>query len=137
MSVPRAVLDTNVVISGIFFGGVPGRILTAWQAERFALAASPAILTEYRRVAAELASRTKPIAAGAVLDVLTIHAEIVEDQASSRALCRDPHDDKFLLCAAAARAVLVSGDRDLLTADGVLGVRVITPRAFLTSIGAG
>ena len=27
----RVVLDTNVALSGIFFGGVPGRILGAWQ----------------------------------------------------------------------------------------------------------
>ena len=26
----RVVLDTNVLVSGIFFGGVPGRILSAW-----------------------------------------------------------------------------------------------------------
>lgn len=134
MSAARAVLDTNVVMSGIFFGGVPGRILAAWQAKRFSLAASPAILAEYRRVGAALASRAKPLDIGHILDLLTIHAEIVEDQTSPHALCRDPHDDKFLLCAAAARAVLVSGDRDLLAADGVLGVRVITPRVFLTGM---
>jgi hypothetical protein len=27
----RAVLDTNVLLSAIFFGGVPGRILATWQ----------------------------------------------------------------------------------------------------------
>lgn len=26
----RVVVDTNVLMSGIFFGGVPGRILGAW-----------------------------------------------------------------------------------------------------------
>lgn len=28
----RVVLDTNVVVSGVFFGGVPGKILSAWSA---------------------------------------------------------------------------------------------------------
>jgi predicted nucleic acid-binding protein len=27
----KVVLDTNVFVSGIFFGGVPGHILTAWR----------------------------------------------------------------------------------------------------------
>ncbi|HSU93710.1 MAG TPA: hypothetical protein VLI43_08355 [Gemmatimonadaceae bacterium] len=27
----RVILDTNVLLSGIFFGGVPGRLLAAWQ----------------------------------------------------------------------------------------------------------
>lgn len=43
----HAILDTNVLLSGIFFGGVPGRLLTAWQDERLALVLSPAILAEY------------------------------------------------------------------------------------------
>ena len=41
----RAILDTNVLLSGIFFGGVPGRLLTAWQDDRLALVLSPAILS--------------------------------------------------------------------------------------------
>jgi predicted nucleic acid-binding protein len=43
----RVILDTNVLLSGIFFGGVPGRLLTAWQEDRLALVLSPAILAEY------------------------------------------------------------------------------------------
>ena len=41
----RVVLDTDVVISALFFAGLPGRIIDAWIAERFG---------EYRRVAARL-----------------------------------------------------------------------------------
>jgi len=37
----RVVLDTNVLVSGVFFGGVPGRILSAWAAGKmFAALAS-------------------------------------------------------------------------------------------------
>ena len=42
----RVVLDTNVLLSGIFFGGLPGRLLDAWQSGQLALVLSPAILTE-------------------------------------------------------------------------------------------
>jgi uncharacterized protein len=53
----RVVVDTNVVMSGIFFGGVPGRLLEAWTVGRVELVLSPAILHEYRRVGAELAAK--------------------------------------------------------------------------------
>ena len=53
----RVVLDTNVLMSGIFFGGVPGRILGAWAEGRLELVLSPDILAEYRRVGTELTAR--------------------------------------------------------------------------------
>jgi hypothetical protein len=37
----RVVLDTNVLISGIFFGGPPGRILDSWAEGKVALAVRP------------------------------------------------------------------------------------------------
>ena len=37
----RIIVDTNVVMSGIFFGGVPGRILDAWAEGRLELVLSP------------------------------------------------------------------------------------------------
>lgn len=126
----RAVLDTNVVISGIFFGGTPGRILEAWQAGRFRLVTSPAILDEYRRVAKELGARAPGLDIDPIMDLLTIHAEVYADQAMEVPQCRDPDDAKFLLCAEVAGAILVSGDKDLLAIDGRLGVRVLSPAAF-------
>jgi putative PIN family toxin of toxin-antitoxin system len=130
----RTVLDTNVLVSGIFFGGVPGRILDAWASGRFSLVASPSILAEYRRVGQESATFAWDPEFKSVFDLIMLRAELMEDCFSDQPLCRDPADDKFLLCAASAAAVLVSGDRDLLACNGVLGVRVLTPRAFLTLI---
>jgi predicted nucleic acid-binding protein len=52
----RVVLDSNVVLSGVFFGGVPGEILAAWSRGRFDVVVSAAILAEYRRAGEVLAS---------------------------------------------------------------------------------
>jgi len=41
----KVVLDTNVLISGIFFGGLPRTILDAWAEERFELLVSPIPIT--------------------------------------------------------------------------------------------
>lgn len=55
----RVVLDTNVFISGIFFGGIPSKILNAWKNKNVTLIISPAILDEYRRVLLELSTQFK------------------------------------------------------------------------------
>lgn len=129
----RVVLDTNVVVSGVFFGGVPGRILSAWAAGAFVLVLSPTILQEYRRVGRELGKR-HPSAAAAlepVLTLMTTHALIVDAPPLATQVCDDPDDDAFLAAADAARVeVVVTGDRALLRASGWQGIAVSTPRQF-------
>lgn len=53
----KVVVDTNVFISGIFFGGTPYAILDAWRRGRVELTLSPAIMAEYKATAVELAAR--------------------------------------------------------------------------------
>lgn len=53
----KVVVDTNVLVSGIFFGGVPGRVVNAWLQGQVELVLSPSILDEYRRVGRELATK--------------------------------------------------------------------------------
>lgn len=127
----RAILDTNVLLSGIFFGGVPGRLLTAWQDERLALMLSPAILAEYHEAGAELAARHPALAAplDSILTLLAQTATIVDASALAERVSADPDDDKFLACALAARTpLIVSGDKHLLRVSGWCGITVVTPR---------
>jgi len=42
----RVILDTNVLMSAIFFDGIPGEILTATKSGRISLVLSPSILEE-------------------------------------------------------------------------------------------
>ena len=53
----KVVLHTSVLISGIYFGGLPGKILEAWGARRFQLLVSTEILQEYLNVAERLTDR--------------------------------------------------------------------------------
>jgi predicted nucleic acid-binding protein len=53
----RIVLDTNVFVSAVFFGGVPGRILEAWRDGRLQLVLSAAVLDEYQRVGQVLSAQ--------------------------------------------------------------------------------
>lgn len=130
----RVVLDTNVVVSGVFFGGIPGRVLTAWTSGQFALVLSPAILDEYRRVGQELGRRHPALSATfePLLTLVALNATIVDAPALSDPVSVDPDDDKFLAAALAAHAaIIVSGDRDLLDVSGWHDIAVLSPRQFL------
>ncbi len=57
----RVVLDTNVFISGVFFGGIPGQILQAWRDSQIRIVLSEDILKEYADVLDRLEGRYSPI----------------------------------------------------------------------------
>ncbi len=129
----RVVIDTNVLMSGIFFGGVPGRILGAWAEGQLELVLSPDILAEYRRVGAELAVRypEREEALYPVLALVAMNAVLVHAAPLSAPVSPDPDDDKFLAAAKQAGATaIVSGDRDLLNVSGWQNIAVLTPRQF-------
>lgn len=129
----RVVLDTNVVLSGIFFGGVPGRILTAWAEGRFQLVLTPEILDEYRRAgdALALGHLERSAALTPILALIVSHAALVDATPLPAPVSADPDDDKFLAAALAAAALVVSGDRHLLAVSEWQGVRVLSPRRFV------
>ena len=101
----KVVLDTNVFVSGVFFGGTPGRVLEAWRDGKAEVVLSREIVEEYVRVG---------------------------EPPLSEPVSRDVDDDKFLACALAAGAdYVVSGDRDLLDVSSHKGVVVLSPRDFV------
>jgi putative PIN family toxin of toxin-antitoxin system len=128
----RAIFDTNVVISGLFFGGWPYRVLDLWRDGRVDLVVSLAILEEYWAVARRLGEQYPGIDAGPFLELLSAHATVVETPRLAVPVCQDPSDDKFLACAVAGGvSTIVSGDRGLLRTSGYRGIRVLTPRRFV------
>lgn len=131
----RVVVDTNVLISGVFFGGIPGRILSAWAAGRFDLVLSPPILEEYQRVGRELARQHPELGSSLepILALLTTHAILIDAPSWSEPVSADPADEMFLAAASAAGAgLIVSGDRHLLAVSGWGGIAVLKPRQFAT-----
>ena len=94
------ILDTNGLLSGIFFGGVPGRLLAAWQEGRMQLVLSPDILAEPYEAAAVLSNRYPAITGlDAILARVAQTATVVDTPALSVGVSVDPEDDKFLACA--------------------------------------
>ena len=131
----KVVLDTNVFVSGVFFGGIPGRVLEAWRDGKVEVILSREIVEEYVRVGEELADRFTGVDLSAALDLLTVSATLVTSPPLPDRASRDPDDDKFLACALAAGAdCVVSGDRDLLDLSLYEGIVVLSPRDFFDQL---
>ena len=127
----RLVLDTNVVISGVYFSGPPYDILDAWRRGRIELVVSPEILNEYRRVGEQLAKQFPGVQLETFLELLTLRAKIVNAPPLKEKVCSDPDDDKFLACAiASGTRTICSGDKALLKASGYKGIIVLNPKDF-------
>jgi putative PIN family toxin of toxin-antitoxin system len=132
---PRVVLDTNVVLSVLLFGGrLPGRVRDGWQAGRFVPLASTATATELMRVLAYpkfklSASEQEELIADYVPWVQVVR---IPSPPPAAPACRDPFDLPFVHLAIAGKAhALVSGDRDLLALAGTHGLcAVLSVEAF-------
>lgn len=131
----RIVLDTNVLISGIYFSGLPGKILQAWRSQKLQLAVSTEILEEYLNVAERLAIRYVNVEYEGILGLIVQNAELVQSTELPEPVSEDPDDDKFLACALASSTyIIVSGDNDLLKVSGYCGIQVITPKTFVIEL---
>jgi len=128
----KVVVDTNVLVSGVFFGGMPSRVLEAWRDRKIDVVVSPDILEEYRRVGEHLEAQFTDVSLAPFLALLVMNAEIVEPPDLPEKVSRDSDDDKFIACALAGGCqIIISGDKDLLSISGYKGVKVVAPREFL------
>jgi putative PIN family toxin of toxin-antitoxin system len=128
----RVVVDTNVLISGAFFTGPSLRILDACVHGKCQLLLSPEILNEYIRVGEEFTRKRPNVDFARFLDLLISAAVLVQAPELGERVSDDPDDDKFIECALAGNAkVITSGDKHLLSVSGYAGVTVMRPRSFV------
>lgn len=138
MSIPpgplRVVLDTNVWISGLFFGrGVPARLLREWRGGRFEVVLTSDTLDEITRILRRKAIQfgAPPELASGWHDFIETYAVHITVETRLSGLSRDPNDDMLLEAAVAGRAhYLVSGDKDLLVLERIETVPIITRESF-------
>jgi putative PIN family toxin of toxin-antitoxin system len=125
----RVVLDTNVLVSALHFGGRPRRLLQAVLRGEHRLIIGSAILTELEAVLVEVGGWSSD-RARAVCGELEALGEVVAPAEVPR-LCRDPDDDEILAIASAGHATaLVTGDDDLLNLANYGQVRIVTVADF-------
>lgn len=125
----RVLLDTNVIVSAIFFGGLPNELFRRGLAGHFEIVTSRALLDELERILRERLAFPAE-AASFVRGDLELAAEVVAPTSVEK-VSRDPGDDVVLAAVKRADAAyLVTGDRDLLVLGRYGRTAIITPRQF-------
>ena len=131
----KAVLDTNIFISAMTLpGGQAEKAVLAAVEGRFDLAISKPIIHEVLGVLARKFARdAEELARVAVF--LSELGELVQPRKTLHVLSDEP-DNRILECALAAHAkLIVTGDRAMLALDEHKGIRIVTLREFLGTIG--
>ena len=123
-------IDTNVLISGVFFGGFPRKILSAVVNREITACATAEIIDEYEEIIQEMIDRKQGRINRNILTPLVKAMEIIEPVTHVE-ISRDPDDNKFLGCAKDSRSLyIVSGDKDLLVIDKYENIQIITAKEF-------
>ncbi|MEK7155077.1 MAG: putative toxin-antitoxin system toxin component, PIN family [Patescibacteria group bacterium] len=126
----RIVLDTNVIISGIVFGGKPREVLELVKSKEIEGVISPVLFAELGEVLAKKFKYSKR----RVLQVekkLKQIFKIVHPIKSINAV-RDSDDNRVIEAAVEGNCgYIVTGDEDLLTLGKYKGVRILTTAEFL------
>ena len=138
----RAVIDTNVMVSGILNrAGVPAAVLRG-AGLRYELVWTPAIAVECRRILdlPRILKRLKGREAQArqVLVKLATIATLVPAEllGEVRVVKEDPDDDVLFATALAGGArTIVSGDAAVLAVGSFAGVLVVSAIEFLATLG--
>jgi len=126
----RVVLDSNVWISALVFGGTPRQIVELGETRSIELCVSPAIRVEVERILEEKS--------GWQADRVRAHcrprwgaATSIDPKRSMRA-CEDPDDDRILECAIKARAAcVVTGDSHLLRMRSFENIPILSPAGVM------
>ena len=136
----RAVIDTNVLVSGLFWSGPPHVLLHRVRNGVVTLLSSPALFAELtevigrRKFKSVLArSATSP---DAVLAELRELSELLDPPPLPGRASQDADDDVVLALAIAARAdLIISGDDDLLVLGTYEGIPIMTPAQAIAFLG--
>ncbi len=128
----KVVLDTNVLIAGLFSHGPPAAISKAWRDGVIQFVLSSEIIDEYIKVSRILADGFPVVEIRPILTMIVTRSEIIQATPFPYQVCEDPDDDKFLACAISSESrIIISGDKHLLKLSGYRGIKILTPRAFI------
>ena len=129
------VIDTNVIISALFFGGLPLKIIEAIFSSKVTAFASPEIVQEYFETYKEIHKKYNSKGNYTALSQILNKVQIIIPNQDVH-ICRDSDDDKFISCALDAQCLyIVSGDKDLLSIKSYKGIEIVTAAEFLKRIG--
>ena len=129
----RAVIDTNVALSGLLWWGEPGKLFSRAEAGEFLILSTTAMVDELSRIIYldKFKKRFKELKSTPE-DPLIFYQNLVrfcKHPPKLKIKCDDPDDFIFAELAVAEFAhFIVSGDSHLLNLRAVRGIPILTPR---------
>jgi len=135
----RAVLDTNVVLSGLLWHGTPHVLLDRVREGTLIFISSPALLAELAEAISRpkfdtILARSNTSRERSLVEVREL-TEVIAPPPLAQPVCRDPDDDAVLALGIGASVdLIVSGDQDLLDLKTFQGIAIVTPAEALRLI---
>lgn len=132
---PRVVLDTNVLVSAIFWRGNEAGLVELIEGGFLVGYTSPAIINELRIVLRNPRFGLERGEVDAVVGYFLEILRVVEPRVTVTVVKDDPADNRVLECALEVSAdFVVSGDEHLIGIGEYRGVRIVRARALLESL---
>jgi hypothetical protein len=135
MGTLKVVVDTNVVVSALLFGGTPGKLIDLWQTGAVKPLASKQIIDEYLRVLTYPKFKLPEEEINFLLyQQILPYFDIIDVHPGPGIIKKDPEDDKFIRCALAGKEkFIISGDQHLLALKSYRKIKILPPAEFIKS----
>lgn len=126
----RVVLDTNILVSALVYGGNPIKVLLFALNKRIQVITSPILLSELT----DIISKKFPLS---LEDMHLLEKEmqknfVIVHPSKILNIVRDEDDNRVLEAAVAGKCnFIITGDQDLLDLGKYENIRIVTPSQFL------
>jgi putative PIN family toxin of toxin-antitoxin system len=128
----RIVVDTNVMVSALLFGGNPREVLLRAIRGEIGLGMSPAMLCELQGVLSRKWFGLVEQFVETVMNEVKGLSDMVFPRRRVSVIEKDPDDNMVLECALEYRAdAIISGDEHLLALSAFEGIPILTPAQYL------
>ena len=130
----RVVLDTNILISALFWRGNPYNVVLNALKKKYVLYLSQEILNELEEKL-RIKFRFPEDKIRNHIGILRENGKVTEPDVKLDIIREDPDDNKFLECAVSCNAdFIVSGDKHILKLKEFKGIKILTAKEFLDLI---
>lgn len=129
----RIVLDTNILISALIFGGKPHQVLSMILKNKIQALISPVLIAEFFDVVNkkfDLSAQQLALTKSQIENKF----EIVQPKNEIK-ISRDHDDNRVLEAALEGKcSYIITGDKDLLDLNPFKNIKILTPDTFLSEI---
>jgi hypothetical protein len=127
----KVVIDTNVLISGIFWKGQPNKVLNIWREGKITPVVSADMLSEFTKVMNDFKIRLPQDLIREWINMILKNSIWVEPKEKLDVVKDDPEDNMFLEAAVAGDAeYIISQDKHLLKLKSYSRIRIVKPEEF-------